>query len=62
MASTERLCHAGIFVSLVLLSVGVGIDVLIGTSLLDFLIVVAGLVVGWTSFLYCLGRSPVWNE
>jgi hypothetical protein len=62
MVSTEQVCHVGVFVSLVLLTLGVGIDVLIGTSLLDFLIIIAGLVVGWASFLYCLGQSPVWDK
>ncbi|MCU4744576.1 hypothetical protein OB955_14360 [Halobacteria archaeon AArc-m2/3/4] len=61
MTTTEQVCHVGIFVSLTLLSIGVAVDVVFGTSLLDFLLILAGLFVGWVSFLYCLGRSPVWD-
>lgn len=62
MTESERICHAGIFISLTLLTIGVGVDVLLGTSLLDFLLIIAGLFIGWVSFIYCLGQSPVWTE
>jgi hypothetical protein len=62
MIDLERICHVGIFIALALLTLGIGIDVLVGTSLLDFLLIVAGLFIGWVVFIYCLGQSPIWSE
>ena len=62
MTTSEQICHVGIFISLFMLSIGVGVDVVFGTSLVDFLLIVAGLFLGWVTFIYCIGQSPVWGE
>lgn len=52
-----RRCHSLIGASLVLLTVGVGYCVIFETCLADFLIVIAGLILGWAGLLYCVGYS-----
>jgi len=52
----ERRCHLLLAVSLVLLTVGIGYDLVFGTKLADFMVIIAGLLFGWIAFLYCLGH------
>ncbi|MFC3956904.1 hypothetical protein [Halovivax cerinus] len=55
--AAERRCHLLILVSLVLLTIGIGYCVVFETCLADFLVVIAGLVVGWIAILYCLANA-----
>lgn len=55
--AVERRCHGLMALSLVLLTIGVGYCVVFETCLADFLVVIAGLVVGWVAILYCLGNA-----
>jgi hypothetical protein len=32
-----------------------------GTKLADFLVIIAGLLLGWVAFLYCLGNAVFWR-
>ncbi|SIR98331.1 hypothetical protein [Natronorubrum thiooxidans] len=57
----EHRCHLLIGISLVLLTVGIGYDFLVGTKLADFLVIIAGLFIGWVAFLYCLGNAAFWR-
>ncbi len=57
----ERRCHLLLAVSLVLLTIGVGYDLVVGTKLADFLVIIAGLLFGWIAFLYCLGNTELWR-
>ena len=57
----ERRCHILIGTSLVLLTVGIGYLIVFGTTLADFLVILAGLFLGWIAFYYCLGNSEFWN-
>ncbi|RKD88993.1 hypothetical protein [Halopiger aswanensis] len=57
----ERRCHLLIGLSLVLLTIGIGYDFLVGTKLADFLVILAGLFLGWVAFLYCLGNASFWG-
>ncbi|OLZ39253.1 hypothetical protein A6E15_17765 [Natrinema saccharevitans] len=57
----ERWCHVLVGVSLLLLTVGIGYDFVFGTKLADFLVIIAGLFVGWVAFLYCLGNASFWE-
>ena len=57
----ERRCHLLIGISLVLLTIGIGYDFLVGTKLADFLVIIAGLFIGWVAFLYCLGNAAFWQ-
>ncbi|ACM57788.1 hypothetical protein Hlac_2211 [Halorubrum lacusprofundi ATCC 49239] len=58
----ERRCHLLLAVSLVLLTVGIGYDLVFGTKLADFMVIIAGLLFGWIAFLYCLGSTELWRE
>jgi len=60
----ERRCHLLLAVSLVLLLtvVGIGYDLVFGTKLADFMVIIAGLLFGWIAFLYCLGSTELWRE
>jgi hypothetical protein len=57
----ERVCHVLIGISLLTLSVGIGYEFVFGTKLADFLVIIAGLFVGWIAFLYCLGNAMFWR-
>ena len=41
--------------ALVVLTIGIGYCVVYGTCLADFLVVIAGLILGWIALLYCVG-------
>ncbi|MFC6764758.1 hypothetical protein [Natrinema soli] len=57
----ERWCHVLIGVALILLTIGIGYDFIFGTKLADFLVIIAGLFLGWAAFLYCLGNASFWG-
>ena len=57
----ERRCHLLMGASLILLTVGIGYFVVLGTTLADFLVIVGGLFLGWLAFLYCLGNAAFWR-
>jgi hypothetical protein len=57
----ERRCHVMVGVSLVLLTIGIGYFVIFQTALADFLVIIAGLFVGWLSFFYCLANASFWR-
>lgn len=57
----ERRCHILFGSSLLLLTLGVGYCVIVGTCLADFLVVIAGLLLGWMGLFYCLGNSDIWR-
>lgn len=57
----ERRCHLLLTGSLVLLTLGIGYCVIVGTCLADFLVVIAGLILGWTALFYCLGSASFWR-
>ncbi|MDR9380082.1 MAG: hypothetical protein RI560_00175 [Natronomonas sp.] len=57
----ERVCHVLIALSLLTLSVGIGYDFVFGTKLADFLVIIAGLLLGWIALLYCLGNAMFWR-
>ncbi|WP_076146343.1 hypothetical protein [Natrinema saccharevitans] len=59
--SVERRCHVLIGSSLVLLTIGIGYCVVVGTCLADFLVVIAGLFLGWVGLFYCVGNSSIWG-
>ena len=42
---------------MVLLTVGLGYFVLVEAFIADFLVVLAGLCLGWIAFLYCVGSA-----
>ena len=60
-AAVERRCHLLFGLSLLLLTIGIGYCVVVGTCLADFLIVIAGLVLGWVALFYCLGTASFWD-
>ncbi|MDZ5810202.1 hypothetical protein U4E84_02380 [Halorubrum sp. AD140] len=45
-----------------LLTVGIGYLVVFGTTLADFLVIVAGLFFGWLAFIYCFAHLSGWRE
>ncbi|WP_254522262.1 hypothetical protein [Natrinema caseinilyticum] len=57
----ERICHVLIGISLVLLTIAIGYDFVVGTKLADFLVIIGGLFIGWVAFLYCLGNATFWG-
>nr|WP_121743217.1 hypothetical protein [Natronorubrum halophilum] len=57
----ERWCHLLIGIALVLLTIGIGYDVIFGTKLADFIVIITGLFLGWVAFLYCLGNASFWG-
>lgn len=57
----ERRCHVLIGVSLVLLTIGVGYLSIVGSTLADFLVILAGLLIGWIAFLYCFANASFWK-
>ncbi|NUB93556.1 hypothetical protein HT576_21450 [Haloterrigena sp. SYSU A121-1] len=57
----ERWCHLSIGIASVLLTIGIGYDFIFGTKLADFLVIIAGLFIGWVAFLYCLGNASFWG-
>lgn len=57
----EQRCHLLIGTALVLLTIGIGYDFVFGTKLADFLVIIAGLFVGWVAFFYCLGNASFWG-
>ncbi|WP_144797197.1 hypothetical protein [Halorubrum depositum] len=57
----ERRCHLLLAVSLVLLTVGIGYDLVVGTKLADFLVIILGLLFGWIGFMYCLASTELWR-
>ncbi|MDJ1434332.1 hypothetical protein [Halostagnicola sp. A-GB9-2] len=59
--TVERRCHFLFALSLVLLTFGIGYCVIVGTCLADFIIVIAGLFVGWVALFYCLGNASFWG-
>ena len=59
--TAERRCHLLLAVSLVLLTIGVGYDLVVGTKLADFLVIILGLLFGWTAFIYCLANTDLWR-
>lgn len=59
--TVERRCHLLFGSSLLLLTIGIGYCVIVGTCLADFLVVIAGLFLGWVALFYCLGKSSIWG-
>lgn len=59
--AAERRCHLLLLTSFVLLTIGIGYCVVFETCLADFLVVIAGLIVGWTGLIYCLGNAT-WHS
>ena len=57
----ERRCHLLIGTSLTVLTVGIGYLVVFGTTIADFLLISAGMLLAWISFLYCLGNASFWD-
>ncbi len=58
----ERRCHLLLGISFVLLTIGIGYDFLTGTKLADFLVIIAGLFIGWIAVIYCLSNASLWRE
>lgn len=54
-SSMDRRCAVLFTVSLVVLTIGIGYCVVAGTCLADFLVIIAGLLIGWIAVLYCVG-------
>ncbi|SDC32948.1 hypothetical protein [Natrinema hispanicum] len=59
--NVARRCHVLFGVSLLLLTIGIGYCVIVGTCLADFAVVVAGLFVGWIALFYCVGNATIWG-
>jgi hypothetical protein len=59
--TVARRCHILFGSSLVLLTISIGYCVIVGTCLADFLVVIAGLFLGWIALFYCLGTSSIWG-
>ncbi|MFC4541028.1 hypothetical protein ACFO5R_03680 [Halosolutus amylolyticus] len=57
----ERRCHILFGSSLLLLTIGIGYCVVLGTCMADFLVVIAGLFLGWVALFYCLGNASFWG-
>ncbi len=57
----ERNCHLLIGASLILLTIGIGHFVVLGTFLANFAVIVAGLFLGWIALFYCLGHATFWK-
>ena len=53
----ERRCQILVGSAMVLLTVSLGYFVLVETFIADFMLVVAGLCLGWAAFLYCAGSA-----
>lgn len=47
--------------SMTLLTIGIGYCVIVGTCLADFLVVIAGLFLGWVGLFYCVGNASIWE-
>ena len=48
----------GLTASLILLTIGIGLHLFVVDSIWTFGVIIAGLFVGWVSFMYCL----VWGQ
>ncbi len=59
--TVQRRCLLLISSSLILLTIGIGYCVVVGTCLADFMVVITGLVLGWISLFYCVGKSSIWG-
>lgn len=59
--TVERRCHLLFGLSLLLLTIGVGYYIVVGTFLANFLVVIAGLFLGWIALFYCLGNASFWR-
>ncbi|NKE35017.1 hypothetical protein GWG54_04135 [Natronococcus sp. JC468] len=59
--TVARRCHMLFGGSLLLLTIGIGYCVIVGTCLADFLVVIAGLVLGWIGLFYCVGSGSFWG-
>lgn len=57
----ERRCHFLIGVSLVLLTIGIGYLSIVGSTLADFVVITAGLLLGWIAFIYCFASASFWK-
>jgi hypothetical protein len=57
----EQWCHLLVGTALVLLTIGIGYDFIVGTKLADFLVIITGLFIGWVAFFYCLGNASFWG-
>ncbi|SEH17914.1 hypothetical protein SAMN04487967_3464 [Natronorubrum sediminis] len=55
----HRRCYVLFGLSLLVLTVGIGYCVIVGTCLADFLVVIAGLALGWVALFYCLGSAAL---
>jgi hypothetical protein len=48
--------------ALAILTLGIGYAVVVGTTVANFAVLVAGLFVAWVAFFYCLGHLSGWTE
>jgi len=48
--------------ALSLLTVGLGYLIVFRTTLANFLVIIAGLLLGWVGFIYCFAHLSGWRE
>jgi len=61
-ARSRKVCLVTLGTALSLLTVGLGYLIAFGTTLADFLLIVAGLLLGWVGFIYCFAHFSGWRE
>ncbi|WP_058365200.1 hypothetical protein [Haloparvum sedimenti] len=59
---SRRWCLLLLGVGIGLLTVGIGYLLVVGTTLADFLVIVAGLLLVWIGFIYCFAHLSGWRE
>ncbi|SFS91452.1 hypothetical protein SAMN04488556_3317 [Halostagnicola kamekurae] len=56
-----RQCHVLMGNPLILLTFGIGYCAIVGTCFDNFLLVIAGLFLGWVGLFYCVGNASIWG-
>ena len=59
---SKRVCFVLMGGALSLLTVGLGYLIAFGSTLADFLVIIAGLFLGWVGFIYCFAHFSGWRE
>ena len=61
-AQSKSVCLVLLGTALSMLTIGLGYLIAFGTTLADFLVIVAGLFLGWVGFIYCFAHLSGWRE
>ena len=61
-AQSRKTCLVLMGSALSLLTVGLGYLIVFRTTLANFLVIIAGLLLGWVGFIYCFAHLSGWRE